>query len=129
MQYVVELATETLMFLIPASYEPCSLVSVAPVYPLAWSALNASMPGTAARTLAWAADLFARVRKLRYDGIAMASRIPRMMITTRSSISVKPRSSVLIRCHRLVMSLLRLVTAVAPAYIGLRWLVPIPPNG
>src|SRR3954447_11752642 len=72
------------------------------------------MPGTAARTLACAADLFARVRKLRYDGIAIASRIPRMMITTRSSISVKPRSSVLIRCHRLDMSLLRLVTAVAP---------------
>src|SRR5437868_15498301 len=50
------------------------------------------MPGMAARTLAWAADLFARLRKLRYDGIAIASRIPRMMITTRSSISVKPRS-------------------------------------
>src|SRR5947207_9451254 len=50
------------------------------------------MPGTAARTLAWAADLFARVRKLRYEGIAIASRIPKMMITTRSSINVKPSS-------------------------------------
>src|SRR5437016_13676266 len=50
------------------------------------------MPGMAARTLAWAADLLARVRKLRYEGIAIASRIPRMMITTRSSISVKPSS-------------------------------------
>src|SRR6266516_4082039 len=50
------------------------------------------MPGTAARTLACAADLFARVRKLRYEGIAIASRIPRMMITTRSSMRVKPSS-------------------------------------
>src|SRR4029450_13247513 len=50
------------------------------------------MPGIAARTLAWAADLFARVRKLRYEGIAIASRIPKMMITTRSSINVKPSS-------------------------------------
>ena len=31
MQYVVELATEILMFLIPASYEACSYVRVAPV--------------------------------------------------------------------------------------------------
>src|SRR6266487_358936 len=51
------------------------------------------MPGTAARTFACAADLLARVRKLRYEGIAIASRIPRMMITTRSSIRVKPPSS------------------------------------
>src|SRR5918912_761251 len=50
------------------------------------------MPGTAARTFACAADLFARERKLRYEGIAIASRIPRMMITTRSSIRVKPSS-------------------------------------
>src|SRR3954451_6041816 len=68
------------------------------------------MPGTAARTLACAADLFARVRKLRYEGIAIASRIPRMMITTRSSISVKPRSSLRTRCHSLldILVLLRL---------------------
>src|SRR6266508_807204 len=51
------------------------------------------MPGTAARTFACAADLFARSRKLRYDGIAIASRIPRMMMTTRSSMRVKPFSS------------------------------------
>jgi hypothetical protein len=57
------------------------------------------MPGIDARTLAWAADLFARVRKLKYEGIAIASRIPRMMITTRSSISVKPRSSRARRCR------------------------------
>src|SRR5919197_2174460 len=93
MQYVVEFATEILMFLIPASYEPCSFVSVTPVYPVEWSALYASIPGTAARTFACAAELLARLRKLRYEGIAIASRIPRMMITTRSSISVKPFSS------------------------------------
>src|SRR5919201_5717566 len=93
MQYVVEFATEILMFLIPASYEPCSFVSVTPVYPEALSALYASMPGMAARTFACAAELLARLRKLRYEGIAIASRIPRMMITTRSSISVKPFSS------------------------------------
>src|SRR6266542_3706107 len=74
------------------------------------------MPGTAARTLAWAADLFARVRKLRYEGIAIASRIPRMMITTRSSISVKPRSSLRIRCHRLV------VIRMLLRFVELRWL-------
>src|SRR4051812_28699356 len=50
------------------------------------------MAGTAARMLAWAAELLARSRKLRYEGIAMASRIPRMMMTTRSSIRVKPCS-------------------------------------
>src|SRR5919202_4624271 len=60
------------------------------------------MPGTAARTFACAADLFARVRKLRYEGIAIASRIPRMMLTTRSSIRVKPRSSAT-RCRKLIM--------------------------
>src|ERR671937_823568 len=92
MQYPPAVAMEILMFLIPASYDCWSFVSVTPVYPVAWSALYASMPGTAARTFACAADLFARVRKLRYEGIAIASRIPRMMITTRSSISVKPCS-------------------------------------
>src|SRR4029450_2809069 len=35
--------------------------------------------------------------KLRYEGIAIASRIPRMMITTSSSISVKPRCSLEVR--------------------------------
>src|SRR3954466_14143296 len=94
------------MFLIPASYDCCSLVSVTPAYPVEWSALKASMPGTAARTFACAAELFARLRKLRYEGIAIASRIPRMMMTTRSSISGKPLSSFLIRCHRLVICLL-----------------------
>src|SRR5438067_3554514 len=58
------------------------------------------MPGTAARTLACAADLFARLRKLRYEGIAIASRIPMMMITTRSSIRVKPLSSPAARCRK-----------------------------
>src|ERR671925_788426 len=71
------------------------------------------MPGTAARTLAWAADLFARVRKLRYEGIAIASRIPRMMITTRSSISVKPRSSLVSRCRMVCIRLSFEVTAMA----------------
>src|SRR5436190_22790147 len=94
MQYVVAFARTTLTFLMPWSYEACRIVSVTPLYPVAWSALNASMPGTAARTFAFAADTFARVRKLRYDGTAIASRIPRMMMTTRSSIRVKPFSSV-----------------------------------
>src|SRR6266480_11367 len=78
------------------------------------------MPGTAARTLAWAADLFARVRKLRYEGIAIASRIPRMMITTRSSISVKPRSSRARRCRNtlIMWCSLRWLTAVAQTAIG-----------
>src|SRR5258707_495600 len=58
------------------------------------------MPGTAARTLACAAALFARSLNLRYDGIAIASRIPMMMMTTRSSMSVKP-SSLLSRICRL----------------------------
>src|SRR4051794_22106123 len=48
------------------------------------------MPGTAERTFACAADLFARSLKPRYDGMAIAIRIPRMMMTTRSSMSVKP---------------------------------------
>src|SRR5438067_10938602 len=50
------------------------------------------MSGRTARTLACAADLFARSLKLRYDGTAIASRMPRMMMTTRSSIRVKPCS-------------------------------------
>src|SRR4051794_12895727 len=51
------------------------------------------MPGIDARTLACAAALFARSLNLRYDGIAIASRIPMMMMTTRSSMSVKPSSA------------------------------------
>src|SRR3954447_1602099 len=86
------------------------------------------MPGTAARTLACAADLFARVRKLRYDGIAIASRIPRMMITTRSSISVKPLSSLVRRCRKLCIRHSLARTAVAgldrPPMPAVR-----PPNG
>src|SRR6059058_2803662 len=74
----------------------------------------------AARTLAWAADLFARVRKLRYEGIAIASRIPRMMITTKSSISVKPRSSRARRCRNalIMWCSLRCLDAVALSAIG-----------
>src|SRR5919204_5910849 len=66
------------------------------------SALNASMLGTSERTLAWAADLFARSLNDRYDGIAMASRMPMMMMTTRSSMRVKPLSSPARRCRNLL---------------------------
>src|SRR2546429_3748491 len=59
------------------------------------------MAGIDARTLACAADLFARSRNFRYEGIAIASRIPMMMITTRSSIRVKPPWLLL----RLILSL------------------------
>src|SRR5688572_29312988 len=62
-----------------------------PAYELL-SAKYCSTAGIAARTLAWAADLFARSRNFMYEGIAIASRIPMMMITTRSSIRVKPPS-------------------------------------
>src|ERR671935_110615 len=132
MQYVVAFATEILMFLIPASYEPCSFVSVTPVYPVEWSALYASIPGTAARTFACAAELLARLRKLRYEGIAIASRIPRMMITTRSSISVKPFSS-RTRCRifeSMLCCSLRLVgVTVAWRCIGVRCLASHPRLG
>src|SRR3954454_7091427 len=57
----------------------------------------------AARTLALAAELLARSRKLRYEGTAMASRMPRMMMTTRSSMSVKPLSSPASRCRILLV--------------------------
>src|SRR5580765_4043206 len=63
------------------------------------SALKASTAGIAARTLALAAELFARSLKLRYEGIAIASRMPRMMMTTRSSMRVKPLSSPASRCR------------------------------
>src|SRR3954447_15365815 len=45
-----------------------------------------------ARTFACAAALLARSLNFRYDGIAIASRIPMMMMTTRSSMRVKPSS-------------------------------------
>src|SRR5919109_4641059 len=67
------------------------------------SALYASTAGIAARTLALAAELFARSRKLRYEGIAIASRMPRMMMTTRSSMRVKPLSSPASRCRILLV--------------------------
>ncbi len=53
---------------------------------------HASTAGIAARRSAPAALLFARSLKLRYEGIAIAVRIARMIITTRSSIRVKPFS-------------------------------------
>src|SRR6476661_3988181 len=75
--------------LIDWSYEAASPAAVMPVYvPL--SEKNASTDGIAARRSAPAALLFARSLKLRYDGIAIAVRIARMIITTRSSIRVKP---------------------------------------
>src|SRR6059036_1883009 len=67
------------------------------------------MPGTAARTLACAAELLARFLKLRYEGIAIASRIPRMMMTTRSSIRVKPLSSLARRFRRVLIIALLLL--------------------
>src|ERR671915_334388 len=65
------------------------------------SAKYASTAGIAARTFACEAELFARLRNCMYDGIAIASRIPMMMITTRSSMRVKPPSFRL----RLILSL------------------------
>ena len=56
-----------------------------------------------------------RSAKLRYDGIAIAVRIPRMMMTTRSSIRVKPCSS---RLRRLRSR--RSCEVLLPE--GLRWL-------
>jgi hypothetical protein len=74
--------------------------------------------------------LVRRVRKLRYEGIAIASRIPRMMMTTRSSMSVKAA----LICPQSLPQIGHYVsfgsnTAVAPAYIGLRCLAAVPPNG
>src|SRR6266540_3039146 len=54
-------------------------------------------------TMAVAAELFARSLKLRYEGIAIASRMPRMMMTTRSSMRVKPLSSPASRCRSLLV--------------------------
>src|SRR5437870_478762 len=75
-----------------------------------FSALYASTAGTAARTLAFAADWFARSLNDRYDGIAIASRMPRMMMTTRSSMRVKPLSSPAIR----FMNLSRIYSLLLP---------------
>src|SRR6266508_1209109 len=58
------------------------------------------MAGTAARTLAFAAESFARSLKPRYDGTAIASRMPMMTMTTRSSMRVKPLSSRARRCRK-----------------------------
>src|ERR687897_1880335 len=90
-QYVVAVADWMTMFLTPWSYVVCRYASVAPAYVLL-SAKYASTAGIDERTLACAADLFARSRNFMYEGIAIASRIPMMMITTRSSMSVKPPS-------------------------------------
>src|SRR5215213_4912476 len=65
---------------------------------------NASADGTAARTSARAAFSFARSLKPRYDGTAIASRIPMMTMTTRSSMRVKP-SSRASRCRNLDMQI------------------------
>src|SRR6476659_11033342 len=61
------------------------------------SEYQASTAGTAARTFDCAADFSARSLKPRYDGTAIASRMPRITMTTRSSMRVKP-SSLASRC-------------------------------
>src|SRR6059058_4193105 len=92
-----------------------------PAYPAEFpvpvlSALYASTAGTAARTLALAADWFARSLNERYEGIAIASRMPRMMMTTRSSMRVKPLSSPASRFDNLSrIALLLLPDDVTPA--------------
>src|SRR5712691_4373957 len=70
------------------------------------SAKKDSIEGMIERTFAFAAASFARVLKLRYEGIAIDVRIPRMMTTIRSSIRVNPRSSPLTRLRKL--SIMRL---------------------
>src|SRR5690348_1589288 len=85
------------------------------------------MSGSTARMFACAADLFARSLKLRYDGTAIASRMPRMMMTTRSSIRVKPCSELRRAFRRAFMVLqtpfgsigvdLRLAIHRDPAYL------------
>src|SRR5438132_8773421 len=60
-----------------------------------------STDGISERRFAFAAEVSARPLKLRYDGIAIAVRIPRMITTTSSSIRVKPRSSRAIRFRSL----------------------------
>src|SRR5918992_5548393 len=79
-------------------------LSESPAAPL-FSPAYVSTAVIAVRTLACAADLLARSRKPRYDGTAIASRIPMMMITTRSSMRVKPpsRSDRVTRCVSLAI--------------------------
>src|SRR5580765_3890419 len=55
-----------------------------------WNQLSAA--GMAERTFALAAAVTALSLKLRYAGTAIATRMPRMMMTTRSSMRVKPCS-------------------------------------
>src|SRR3954447_18373186 len=69
---------------------------------------NASADGTADRRLACAAERLARSLNPRYDGTAIASRMPMITITTSSSISVKP-SSRCSRCRNLVINLFSFV--------------------
>src|SRR5207244_5686967 len=108
-QYVTESADlmKSLVGTMAESYA-CSRETVMPAWPAdapvpVLSALYASTAGIAARTFAFAAELFARSRKLRYEGIAIASRMPRMMMTTRSSMRVKPLSSPASRCRILLV--------------------------
>src|ERR671934_2148134 len=91
----------------------CNAATVMPAYPAdapvpVLSALYASTAGTAARTFAFAAELLARSRNDRYDGIAIAKRMPRMMMTTSSSMRVKPLSSPASRC-RILLDILGLL--------------------
>src|SRR5256885_5671567 len=76
----------------------------------------------AERTFALAAALLARSLNVRYEGIAIASRIPMMITTTRSSMSVKPDSSrarrLLIAAFTLGLLLGTVDSAVAHAAIG-----------
>src|SRR5712691_7446726 len=95
------------------------------------SALYASTAGMAARTLALAAELFARSLNERYEGIAIASRMPRMMMTTRSSMRVKPLSSPAKRCRILLdirgapsmgtNGVARTASALSPSVGNPRW--------
>src|SRR4051794_7702174 len=57
-----------------------------------WSAKYASADGIAVRTSEAPAVSCALPRNARYDGTAIASRMPMMMMTTRSSMRVKPSS-------------------------------------
>ena len=72
--------------------------------------------GSAARRFAFMALLAARSRNPRYEGTAIASRMPMMMITTRSSIRVKPCSEFPSRRERI-----RLNIAATPSAVRSRW--------
>src|SRR3954468_14611764 len=61
----------------------------------------------AERTLACAAETSALLRKPRYDGTAIATRMPRMMMTTSSSIRVNP-------CSLAIRFLILLITSNSP---------------